>query len=175
MKFIKITAVVLALGVTAACADQFGQGGYGSGGSSGSSGGISKQTGGAVLGGIGGAVAGSAFGSGTGRLVGVGAGALLGALLGSEIGKSLDKADQTALNSTTQRALETAPSNQPVSWRNPDSGNSGTITPRPAVQNASNGQYCREFTQTINVGGKSEQGVGTACRQPDGSWRIVSQ
>lgn len=167
MNLMKTTAVILALGLTAACADQSGYGQSGTGG-------ISKQTGGAVLGGIGGAVAGSAFGSGTGRLVGVGAGALIGALLGSEIGKSLDRADQVAMTNTTQRALETAPSNQPVSWRNPDSGNYGTITPRPAVQTAS-GQNCREFTQTINVGGRSEQGVGTACRQPDGSWRIVNQ
>ena len=34
------------------------------------------------------------------------------------------------------------------------------------------GQYCREFTQTIQVGGESQQGHGTACRQPDGSWKI---
>jgi surface antigen len=24
------------------------------------------------------------------------------------------------------------------------------------------------------VGGKMQQGYGTACRQPDGSWRIVN-
>ena len=35
------------------------------------------------------------------------------------------------------------------------------------------GQYCREYQQTITVGGKTEQGYGRACRQPDGSWRIV--
>ena len=172
MQIFKIVSVVAALGLTAACAQQ---GGYGtpSGGSAGNTGGISKSTGGAVLGGIGGAVAGSAFGSGTGRLVGVGVGALLGSLLGSEIGKSLDRADQAAISQSTNRALESQPSGQPVTWRNPDSGNYGTITPQPAVQ-APNGELCREFTQTINVGGKSEQGYGRACRQPDGSWKIVS-
>ena len=69
-------------------------------------------------------------------------------------------------------ALETAPSGQTVSWRNPDSGNSGTITPEPAVQRDS-GEYCREYQQTITVAGRSEQAFGTACRQPDGSWKIV--
>jgi hypothetical protein len=33
---------------------------------------------------------------------------------------------------------------------------------------------CREFTSTITVGNKIQQGVGTACQQPDGSWAIVS-
>lgn len=32
---------------------------------------------------------------------------------------------------------------------------------------------CREFAQTITVGGQPVQAVGTACRQPDGTWRIM--
>jgi surface antigen len=35
------------------------------------------------------------------------------------------------------------------------------------------GGYCREFQQTVRVGGRSRQAYGTACREPDGSWRIV--
>ncbi len=35
------------------------------------------------------------------------------------------------------------------------------------------GQYCREFQQTVTIGGKTEEAYGTACRQPDGSWKIV--
>lgn len=132
-----------------------------------------KQTvgglGGAVLGGL----AGAQFGSGSGRLVATGAGVLLGALMGSEIGASLDKADQMYLERTTQNTLETAPANQPLPWRNPDSGNHGTVIAQPAYQ-APSGEYCREYTQTINVGGREERAFGRACRQPDGSWRVVS-
>src|SRR3546814_4766638 len=102
-----------------------------------------------------------------GRLVGVAAGTLLGALVGSEVGKSLDKADRTYLERSNQRALETAPSGTQVSWRNPDSGNAGTIVPQPAYQ-ANNGQYCREFQQNITVGGDTQQGTGTASRKNDG-------
>lgn len=36
------------------------------------------------------------------------------------------------------------------------------------------GRQCREFLQTVTIGGRSEQAYGTACRQPDGSWEIVS-
>lgn len=35
--------------------------------------------------------------------------------------------------------------------------------------------YCREYqTQTV-VGGQVQPSYGTACQQPDGSWKIVSQ
>ena len=38
----------------------------------------------------------------------------------------------------------------------------------------STGSMCREYQQTIKVGGKTEQGVGTACQNADGSWQIVN-
>ncbi|MGE0109385.1 MAG: glycine zipper 2TM domain-containing protein [Bdellovibrionales bacterium] len=36
-----------------------------------------------------------------------------------------------------------------------------------------NGQYCREFTQTIMIDGDLQESYGTACLRPDGSWQIV--
>lgn len=134
---------------------------------------LNKQTGGAVLGGIGGAALGSQFGKGTGQIVGVAAGTLLGAFIGSEVGKSLDRADKTAMEQANQKALESSQTGQTSAWRNPDSGNSGTITPTKTYQTAA-GQNCREYQQTIIVGGKTEQAHGTACRQPDGSWQVVN-
>lgn len=133
---------------------------------------MNKENIGTVLGGIGGAVLGAQFGSGTGRLVGVAAGALAGAYLGNQIGSSLDKADRAEMEKASTRAT-TAPVGQTISWRNPDSGNSGTVTPT-SEGTASNGDYCREFQQSVTVGGKTEQAFGTACRQPDGSWKVVN-
>ncbi len=132
-----------------------------------------KQTGGALLGGIGGAIAGAQFGQGKGQLAAVAAGTLLGALIGSEVGKSLDRADRAAMAETTQASLETQPSGSTSTWRNPDSGNYGTVTPQPAYQTDS-GQYCREYQQTVTVGGQTENAYGTACRQPDGSWKVMN-
>jgi hypothetical protein len=40
--------------------------------------------------------------------------------------------------------------------------------------NNNGGAYCREYTGTIYVGGRPEQGYGTACLQPDGSWQVIS-
>jgi surface antigen len=34
---------------------------------------------------------------------------------------------------------------------------------------------CREFTETVTVGGEPRQAFGRACRQPDGSWRIAQE
>ncbi len=132
-----------------------------------------KQTLGTLLGAVGGAVAGGQIGGGRGNLVAVAAGTLLGAYLGGEVGKSLDKADRLAIKQTTQQTLEATPSGNTVSWKNPDSGHSGTVTPQSSYKNAS-GQYCREYEQAITVGGKTETAYGTACRQPDGSWQIVN-
>lgn len=150
-KFIPLVMVAFLVG---ACGDRGGQ----------------KQTAGTLLGAGLGALAGSQIGSGRGQLVALGA--LGGAFLGSEIGKSLDRADRAALGSSTQRALQSGPSGQAVSWSNPDSGNYGSVTPEPAVRRSS-GEYCREYQQTIIVGGQTEQAHGRACRQPDGTWKII--
>jgi surface antigen len=130
-----------------------------------------KETAGTVLGGIGGAILGAQVGGGSGRLIATAVGTLAGAFIGNQIGASLDKADQAAMVQAEQRA-QTAPIGQTVTWNNPDSGNHGTVTPvRDGT--ASNGQYCREYQQTVVVDGKEQKAYGTACRQPDGSWKIA--
>lgn len=158
MRVLKLAAVaVVAIGL-AACEQQNGG---------------NKQTIGTLLGAAGGAVAGAQFGKGRGQIAAVAVGTLLGALAGSEIGKSLDRADRLAMEQTTQSALETGRSGEEVVWRNPDSGHSGTVTPEPAYQKSDN-TYCREYQQTVTIGGKTEEAYGTACRQPDGTWKIVN-
>lgn len=133
----------------------------------------SKQTGGTILGAVAGGLAGSAFGRGEGRLIMTGLGTLLGAYVGSETGQSLDRADRIAAARTAQVTLETAPTGQTATWSNPDSGHSGTLTPVRTYQQP-NGGYCREYQQTVTVGGQTERAYGTACRQPDGSWKIIN-
>jgi surface antigen len=99
------------------------------------------------------------------------AGAAAGGLAGNAIGAALDERDKLLLGQTFQHTMETAPTNQQGSWNNPDSGNSGSVTPT-ATHLSANEQPCREFTTTVNIGGQPQQGYGTACRQADGSWKI---
>ncbi|MGB5948470.1 MAG: RT0821/Lpp0805 family surface protein [Parvibaculum sp.] len=127
-----------------------------------------------IIGGLGGAVVGgllgSTIGGGSGKTLATIGGALAGGLIGNNLATQLSCQDQTYLGNSTVRSLD---SGQPVSWRNPDSGTYGDVKPVRSY-NSNNGQYCREFQQTIYVGGKQERGYGTACQQPDGSWKIVS-
>jgi surface antigen len=131
-----------------------------------------KEQAGTAVGGVGGALIGSQFGGGTGRLVGVAVGTLAGALIGREIGRSLDADDRRIMQETAQRSLEHNRTDHVSTWRNPDSGHSGTITPKRTYQVA-DGRYCREYQQTVIIEGRKEQAYGRACRQPDGSWKIV--
>jgi surface antigen len=133
-----------------------------------------KQTIGTLGGAGAGAFIGSQIGHGTGNLAATAIGGLLGAFIGSEVGKSLDRADQQYMQRTTQTSLENGNIGQAMPWKNPESGHSGTVTPVKTYQTSS-GEYCREFQQTVTVGGQSQQAYGTACRQPDGTWKIVSQ
>lgn len=134
--------------------------------------GANKTTAGGLLGAVGGAVAGAQFGKGKGQLAATAAGTLLGALIGSEIGSSLDRADQQYAQRAQVQA-QAAPIGQSIVWSNPETGHSGTVTPIREGRIPSTGEYCREFQQTVQVGGRSQQAYGTACRQPDGSWRVV--
>ena len=131
-----------------------------------------KQTLGTIGGAGIGALIGSQFGGGKGQLAMVAIGALGGAWAGSEIGKSLDKADKLYEERNTQNSLEFSNLSQTSTWRNPDSGNSGTFTPTRTYQTAA-GVYCRDYETTIYVDGSDETAVGRACRQPDGAWTII--
>ncbi len=130
-----------------------------------------KEVGGTVLGGLGGALLGAQFGSGTGQLMATAAGTMLGAYLGNQVGSGLDKADQNYVGRAESNAYS-APIGQTITWSNPQSGNSGTITPVREGRSQS-GSYCREFQQTVSIGGKNQKAFGRACQQPDGSWQIV--
>jgi surface antigen len=131
-----------------------------------------KQLGGTLLGAGAGGLVGAQFGKGTGKLAATGAGTLIGALIGGAAGRSLDKADALYASQAGYQALEHQPAGTAVAWRNPDSGNHGSIQPLATWQTPS-GSYCREFTHTVYVGSQPEKAYGRACRQPDGSWQIA--
>ena len=130
-----------------------------------------KEVGGTLLGAGLGGWAGSNIGGGKGRLAATAVGVLVGGLVGRGIGQSLDRMDKMHANQAYQKA-QYAPIGQPIRWNNPNSGNSGFVTP-VREGNHNNGAYCREYTTTVNIGGRSESAHGTACRQPDGSWKMI--
>jgi hypothetical protein len=49
----------------------------------------------------------------------------------------------------------------------------GTVQPMPAPASPA-AQTCREFQSTVQVDGQWQPSYGTACLQPDGTWRIAN-
>lgn len=48
------------------------------------------------------------------------------------------------------------------------------VNPAGPIYMSRSGQLCREYQSTIMIGGVPQPSHGTACQQPDGSWRVVN-
>jgi hypothetical protein len=57
----------------------------------------------------------------------------------------------------------------PIVQNPPPPARIGTVAPLRGDSRAE----CREFQQTIMIGGQAQKAYGTACRQADGTWKIV--
>lgn len=130
-----------------------------------------QETAGAILGGILGGVIGHQFGEGRGQTAMTVIGAATGSLIGGRLAR--DRAISDYERRAAYVALESTPSGEVVPWTDPDQGSSGSYTPLRTWRNEA-GEYCREYQQVVTIGGQEERAFGTACRQPDGTWRIVN-
>ncbi len=128
----------------------------------------SQLVGGALGAAIGGLL-GSKVGKGDGKLAATAAGTLLGALAGASIAQSMDTVD----NECIRKALEESPDGRKIAWRNPDADAHYKVTPVKSYESHA-GRYCREYITEAVISGRTEKVYGTACRQPDGAWQVVS-
>ena len=78
--------------------------------------------------------------------------------------------DRDLMTAAFAEALDRRVSGQAVSWSNPASGSSGTITPTRTFRSA-DGRWCREYRQRLERGGTAELRTGIACREAD-RWRM---
>jgi surface antigen len=67
------------------------------------------------------------------------------------------------------KALQFGRVGAPRAWQG-DEGQSGSVTVGPYVR--VNLIDCRDFTNTVTIGGQSFVKKGTACREADGSWTV---
>ena len=133
----------------------------------GCSGGPSLQTG-AIPGANPEEVVGSPVATGSGEPT---VGAVEGGLMGSDVGESLNDADREVALKAEYEALEYGRSGQPTQWRARKGDNRGEIKVGTTYQ--VNRLDCREYTHNIWIGGRLRVVHGTACRQPDGAWRVI--
>lgn len=137
--------------------------------------GMTKADVGTITGGALGGVIGSQFGSGGGRIAAAFAGTAIGAVIGNRMGAAMDARDRMMMS----QALETAPTGQAYSWRNPDTGNSYTVVPEqtivPPGPRRGYSRPCRRYVQTAIIGGRAQKIEGRACRVCKPSGRCVWQ
>lgn len=128
-----------------------------------------------------GTIGGAAVGGGLGVLLGnavdchgcalIGGllGAAIGGYTGNQIGQRMDEQDAAR----TSNAVNALPTGASSSWQNPDTGMQYDVTPTRTFKSPSTGDYCREVTiGQSEIGGQRQEVYGTACRQPDGSWKM---
>ncbi len=129
---------------------------------------MSNQDAGTITGAVAGGLLGSTIGQGRGQVLAIAAGAGAGALIGNAVGKSMDDTDRMKQS----QALETNNVGQPAYWSNQKTGAHYKVTPVKNVTVKGN-EYCREYQTVADINGQKQKMYGTACRQPDGSWKAV--
>ncbi len=126
-----------------------------------------KEETGMVIGGVLGGLLGHQVGGGRGQTAATIVGTIAGVAIGGAMGRSMDDVDRMRIAAT----LETTRTGVATTWHNPDTGYNYRMEPTRTYERAQG--PCREYTLDAQIGGRTEQVYGTACRQPDGSWRIV--
>jgi len=93
-------------------------------------------------------------------------------VVGNRIGNYLDEKDQQRAVQNANYALSHNPDGQTSRWSNPQNNTGGYTTPVKTVQTAT-GSTCRTYQTGVSADGQNQSGTGTACRQPDGTWKVV--
>ena len=84
-----------------------------------------------------------------------------------------DLVDCDLRHCNSNQSVVRTPDGQYSRWQNPNNGHYGYSVPERTYQD-SQGQYCREYQTTVVIDNRPQSGHGTACREPDGTWRLVS-
>lgn len=98
--------------------------------------------------------------------------AMGGGLIGGALGTGLDARERRKALEAEYRALEYTQSGNEVAWKGDREGRSGIVVPAQPYRVGS--QDCRQFQHTVVIDGASRNARGTACRNADGSWTILT-
>lgn len=129
-----------------------------------------------------GSIIGNQFGHGGGRIAFTTTGALAGGWIGNDIGQSMDNRvldsrvlDNSAARRTGPQAVHSISSSPPV--YQPTSYKPNYVAPdAPApesIYDQGYQSYCRAYSEQMRIGNAIHETYGTACLQPDGTWRAV--
>jgi len=125
--------------------------------------------GGALIGGL----LGNTLGRGNGRAGATVAGVIVGGVVGAALTRDLDCDDRSYAYRTYSDGFNAGRPDSRYTWQNPQNGHRGDFYVRDYYEDRY-GFRCANFQQTIWINGRQEEATGRACRQPDGTWAIVS-
>jgi surface antigen len=131
-----------------------------------------NTAGGAIVGALAGGLLGNAISRGPQRGAGTAVGAILGGVVGASIGKNLDCEDRSYAVDAQYRGFEAGRPHERYDWRSPRGDAYGYVQVGDYYQDR--GRRCTTYTQEIWVHGRPETARGRACRQPDGTWAMIS-
>ncbi len=72
-----------------------------------------------------------------------------------------------------QSSLENSADGVRVEWSNATTGNGGAVWPTDTFQTDA-GYFCRDFSEEVRVAERMATYQNTACRNDDGTWRLIS-
>jgi Ni/Co efflux regulator RcnB/surface antigen len=126
---------------------------------------------GVIVGALIGGLLGNAAGSGrTGTTL---AGVIVGGAVGAALTKNLDCEDRSYAYKSYYDGFNAGRPNAVYRWSNPRNDHRGEFRVVDYYNDPA-GFRCSNYSQTIYVQGRSQEARGRACRQPDGTWAIVS-
>ena len=124
---------------------------------------------GALIGGL----FGNTVGRGGGRAGATLAGVIVGGAVGAALTNRLDCEDRSYAYRTYYDGFNAGRPNATYSWRNPRNDHRGEF--RVAnYYNDRGGFRCANYSQVLYIQNRPQEARGVACRQPDGTWAIVS-
>ena len=127
---------------------------------------------GILVGGLIGGLLGNSAGRGGNRTGATIAGVIVGGAVGAALTRSMDCEDRSYAYRTYYNGFNSGrPGN--YQWRNPRNDNRGEFRVG-GYYNDSYGFRCARFDQVTYIRGRAYRADGVACRQPDGSWAVVS-
>jgi len=123
-----------------------------------------------------GALGGATFGGIVAALAGanpawIAASVVLGGVTGGAIGNYLGRDDGEKHARSNLSALDTLGRGQTSTWRNDQTGNSGSTTVT-SVTSRADGTQCKAFRETVRTKAETVTKEATACRAPGGTWRV---
>jgi len=80
--------------------------------------------------------------------------------------------DWEMMTATADRALNEGKDGEAFTWSNPESGNSGSLTPAGKAESRK-GAECRQLEISNHAKGLSGTNTRILCKQPDGEWKVA--